>query len=182
MKGICVFCGSAPGNDPEFVAAASDLGQLLARRGIDVIYGGGRVGMMGALADSALVAGGRVHGVIPRAMVNLELAHDYLTELHVVETMHERKALMAEMADAFIAMPGGFGTLDELFEALTWSQLGIHDKPCGLLNTRGYFDSLLDFLDRAVNQGFIPAGHRNLLFDESTAAVLVDNIEAMTHW
>ncbi|HNZ04329.1 MAG TPA: TIGR00730 family Rossman fold protein [Myxococcota bacterium] len=182
MKRICVFCGSAPGNDPEFVAAASDLGQILAQRGIEVIYGGGRVGMMGALADSALAAGGRVHGVIPRAMVRLELAHDALTELHVVETMHERKALMAEMADAFVAMPGGFGTLDELFEALTWSQLGIHDKPCGLLNTRGYFDSLLDFLDRAVNQGFIPAGHRSLLFDDSTATVLVDNIEAMTHW
>jgi len=176
MKRICVFCGASEGTDPEFVAAAVRLGSLLAERGIGVVYGGGRVGIMGALATSTLAAGGEVIGVIPKAMVDLELANNDVTELHVVRSMHDRKAMMTRLSDAFIALPGGFGTLDELFEALTWSQLGIHTKPCGVLNVCGYFDGLLGFVDHAVKKGFIHPSHRDNLLSDATAGGLLDKI------
>lgn len=177
MKRVCVFCGSNAGTDPEFGNAARRLGELLAGRGTGVVYGGGKVGIMGALADATLQAGGQVFGIIPQKMVDLELEHTGVTELHVVRTMHERKALMSHMSDAFIALPGGFGTLDELFESLTWSQLGLHEKPCGLLNVNGYFDPLLDFLNRATDMEFIPPDHRRLLLDDVTPEGLLDKID-----
>ena len=147
MKNICVFCGSNRGNNPEYIKAAHLLGETIARKDLTLIYGGGNVGMMGALADSVLQSGGKVTGVITQKLVQLELAHLNLTELIVVETMHERKSIMSELAGAFIALPGGFGTLEEIFEVLTWGQLGIHRKPCGLLNINHYFDELIHFLD-----------------------------------
>lgn len=174
MNAVCVFCGSMSGTSPEFEKAADRLGKALATRNINVVYGGGRVGIMGRLADSTLAAGGRVTGVIPEAMVDLELANHDVTKLHVVGSMHERKALMHDLSDAFIALPGGFGTLDELFEALTWSQLGIHEKPCGLLNVHGYFDSLLEFLDQAESKGFIPPRHRAMLMHAASSDDLLD--------
>lgn len=177
MKRICVFCGSNAGTDPDFVAAARGLGEILAARGIGIVYGGGSVGMMGALADAAMAAGGHVTGIIPRAMVEAGLAHPGITELHVVHTMHERKAAMSRMSAAFLALPGGFGTMDELFESLTWSQLGLHEKPCGLLNVNRFFNPLLEFLDRATTQGFIPPEHRRLLLDETTPEGLLDRID-----
>jgi uncharacterized protein (TIGR00730 family) len=160
---VCVFCGSNTGADPRYRNAAERLGAFLAERGHGLVYGGGRVGLMGALADAALAAGGRVIGVIPEPLVAREIAHTGLTELHVTTGMHARKARMLELADAFVAMPGGFGTLDELFEVLTWAQLGIHAKPIGLLNLAGYFDPLVRFLDHAVDRGFVRAEHRDLL-------------------
>lgn len=163
MERLCVFCGSSPGRDPAHAASARALGELLARRGIALVYGGAGVGLMGALADAVLGAGGRVIGVIPRAMVEREVAHTGLTERHVVGSMHERKALMSELADGFAALPGGLGTLEELFEVLTWAQLGLHRKPCGLLDAGGYFDHLVRFLDRAVAEGFLRPEHRRLL-------------------
>jgi uncharacterized protein (TIGR00730 family) len=155
MKRVCVFAGSSAGVRPEYMAAATDLGRVLAARGIGLVYGGARVGLMGAVADAVLTGGGAVTGVIPRALVEKEVAHSGLTELRVVTTMHERKALMADLSDAFIALPGGWGTLDEFFEILTWAQLGLHRKPCGVLNVQGYFDRLLSFLDHSVEQGFV---------------------------
>lgn len=160
---VCVFCGSSDGLRPAYRSAAAILGRLLGDAGLGVVYGGAHVGLMGALADAALEAGGEVLGVIPRALEDRELAHPGLTQLYVVETMHERKAKMAEEADAFLALPGGFGTLDEFFEILTWAQLGIHNKPCLLLNTCGYFDPLLAFLDQAVEQGFLKRENRGLI-------------------
>ena len=176
MKTVCVFCGSMPGNDPAYMESARELGRILATDGITVVYGGGRTGIMGALADSALQTGGSVTGVIPRAMVELELAHKNVTELHVVKSMHERKAMMYRMSDAFIALPGGFGTLDELFESLTWSQLGIHEKPCGLLNVKGYFDPLLIFLDKATGNEFIHTRDRSRLVDDVDSGSLINKI------
>ena len=161
-KRICVFCGSSPGRRPSFAAAAAELGSRLARDGIGLVYGGGSVGLMGTVADAALAGGGEVRGVIPEALSAKEIAHPGLTELHVVKSMHERKALMAEMSDAFIALPGGFGTLDELFEAITWGQLGIHRKPIGLLDVEGYFTCLVSFVDRAVEEGFVRPAYRAL--------------------
>jgi uncharacterized protein (TIGR00730 family) len=155
MNRICVFCGSAQGTLPLYRETANRVGRRLAERGIGVVYGGGRVGLMGVLADAALAAGGEVIGVIPQRLAKAEVAHAGLTRLHVVQTMHERKALMADYADAFLALPGGFGTLDELFEAITWRQLGFHDKPCGLLDVNGYFSDLRAFIERAVSDGFI---------------------------
>jgi uncharacterized protein (TIGR00730 family) len=152
MKRICVFAGSSAGVRPEYLRAAADLGTVLAARGIELVYGGARVGMMGAVAGAVLAGGGRVTGVIPQALVEKEVAHDGLTELRVVTSMHQRKALMADLSDAFIALPGGWGTLDEMFEILTWAQLGLHRKPCGLLNVSGYFDRLLAFLDALQSQ------------------------------
>lgn len=163
MKRLCVFCGSSPGNSPAYSAASAELGRQLAQRKIGLVYGGSNVGLMGTLADAALNGGGQVIGVIPRSLVDREVAHRGLTELHVVETMHERKALMADLSDGFIAMPGGYGTLDELCEILTWAQLGIHLKPVALLNTLGYWDPFLQFLDHAVAAGFLRSGHRLLL-------------------
>jgi uncharacterized protein (TIGR00730 family) len=163
MKSICLFCGANSGSRLEYAAAAADMGRLLAQRGIRLVYGAGNVGLMGIAADAALAAGGQVIGVIPQLLVDRELAHQGLTELRIVSTMHERKALMAELADGFIALPGGLGTLEELCEALTWSQLGIHLKPCGALNVRGYFDHLSALLDHATREGFVRPEHRALL-------------------
>ena len=163
MRRICIFCGSSPGKDPIHADAARRLGDLLARRGIGIVTGGGHIGLMGVLADAALAGGGEVIGVIPRSLEAKELAHTGLTQLQVVGSMHERKARMADLADAFAAMPGGYGTADEFFEILTWAQLGLHAKPVGLLNTAGYFDPLLAWIDRTVEEGFLRASHRDLL-------------------
>ena len=160
---VCVFCGSSDGSRAEYRQAAVALGRLLAEARLGLVYGGAHVGLMGALADSALASGGEVIGVIPRALAVRELAHRHLTKLYVVQTMHQRKAKMAQKSDAFVALPGGFGTLDEFFEVLTWFQLGIHSKPCMLVNTCGYFDGLLQFLDIAVEQGFLKPENRALV-------------------
>jgi uncharacterized protein (TIGR00730 family) len=152
---LCVFCGSSPGLRPAYLESARTVGRLLAERRIGLVFGGGRVGLMGALADAALEAGGEAIGVIPRILEVREVAHSGLTKLHVVETMHERKALMTEYADAFLALPGGYGTLDELFEAITWRQLGYHDKPSGLLDVDGYYEGLVEFLKRAGGDAFV---------------------------
>jgi uncharacterized protein (TIGR00730 family) len=175
---VCVFCGSSSGGRPEYAAAARALGSLLAQRGVTLVYGAGHVGLMGVLADAALAAGGRVVGVIPQGLVDRELAHSGLSELHIVRTMHERKALMADRSGAFLALPGGYGTADELFEILTWAQLGIHDKPIGLLNVAGYFDPLLAWLDRAVQDRFVRAEHRLLLQVGEQPETLVDSLIA----
>ena len=173
MTSICVFCGSSPGALPDYVAAAEALGKVLARRGIRLVYGGASVGVMGALADATLAAGGEAVGVIPRPLWEREVGHTGLTELHVVETMHHRKALMAELADGFIALPGGIGTLEELFEVWTWGQLGIHHKPCGLLDVAGYYQPLVTFLDHMVRQQFVRAEHRSfVLVDEDPEALV----------
>jgi len=161
-KRICVFCGSSPGRRPAFAAAAAELGTRLARDGVGLVYGGGSVGLMGTVADAALAAGGEVLGVIPDMLAGKEVAHPGLTRLYLVKSMHERKALMAEMSDAFVALPGGFGTLDELFEAITWGQLGLHRKPIGLLDVEGYFAPLVSFVDRAVEDGFVRPPYRGL--------------------
>lgn len=179
LRAVCVYCGSNFGVRDAYRQAAEGLGRLLAQRGIELIYGGGRVGLMGAIADATLAAGGRVMGVIPSALARLEVEHPGITELREVETMHERKALMAERADAFIALPGGLGTLDELFEIVTWAQLGVHDKPCGLLEVGGYYQPLLTFLDRQVEEGFVRAEHRNLLLVDESPARLLDRLAAV---
>jgi len=160
---VCVFCGASTGSRPEYADAAARFGAALAARRLELVYGAGNVGLMGVLADAALRAGGRVVGVIPRALVERELAHQGLSELHVVETMHQRKAMMADLSDAFAALPGGYGTLDELFEILTWAQLGIHGKPIGLLDVGGYFDPLLEWVGRAAAEGFVHQRHAALL-------------------
>jgi uncharacterized protein (TIGR00730 family) len=157
---VCVFCGSSAGNDPRFALAASEFGALLAREGVTLVYGGGHVGLMGILADAVLANGGKVVGVIPRALWDREVGHRNLTELHVVDTMHDRKAMMASLADSFVALPGGLGTLEEIFEVWTWAQLGIHDKPVGFLDVDGFYAPLLAFLDHGVDAGFVRAPHR----------------------
>jgi len=167
MRSLCVFCGSSPGVRPEYAAAARQLGASLAHRGVRLVYGGARVGLMGELANAALQAGGAVTGVIPEALLGREVAHTDLRDLRIVPSMHERKALMTDLADGFLAIPGGAGTLEEFFEVWTWAQLGIHRKPCGLLNVHGYFDGLLTFLDHAVAERFLRVEHRVM--------VLVDN-------
>lgn len=163
MKRICVFCGSSPGARPEYARAARQVGALLARSDIGLVFGGGKVGMMGQLAQAALENKGEVIGVIPRGLHERNVAFSGLDDLRVVDTMHERKALMAELADGFMALPGGFGTLEELFEIVTWAQLGMHHKPCGLLNIAGYFTPLLGFLDQVVAQGFVDDAHRSMI-------------------
>ncbi|HEX2188631.1 MAG TPA: TIGR00730 family Rossman fold protein [Longimicrobiaceae bacterium] len=163
LKRVCVFCGSSAGVRPAYGALARRTGRLLAGRGIGLVYGGGRVGLMGALADAALEAGGEVIGVIPDALLAREVGHGGLTELRVVRSMHERKALMADLADAFVALPGGFGTWEEFFEVLTWSQLGIHPKPCGLLDVDGFYRPFLEMMDHAVAEGFVRPQHRALV-------------------
>lgn len=178
IRRLCVFCGASPGRDPRHAALARAFGADLARRGIGIVYGGGRVGLMGALADGALAAGGEVIGVIPAALVDRELAHPGLTELRVVDTLHQRKQVMAELADAFVALPGGLGTLEELAEVLSWAQLGLHAKPCGLLDPEGYFEPLLGFLDRAVAEGFLAPAHRGLLLQASDVDRLLDALAA----
>jgi hypothetical protein len=179
IKSICVFCGAASGARPEYAAAASVVGAGIARRGLTLIYGGGNVGLMGTVADATLNAGGRAVGVIPRALVEKEVAHRSLTEMHVVGTMHERKALMAEMADAFLVLPGGFGTLDELCEIVTWAQLGFHRKAVAFLNVAGYYDPFLAFIDHSVQEGFVSSSSRDvLLVDDAPDALL----EKLVHY
>lgn len=174
MRRICVFCGSSDGADSAYRAVARDMGQALADRGIELVYGGGNVGLMGAVADAALEAGGRVTGVIPDGLLAKERGHQGITELEIVGSMHERKARMAALADGFVALPGGMGTLEELAEALTWSQLGIHAKPCGLVNVAGYFDPLVGFLDHAVDQGFVRPENRSMLVVAESPGELLD--------
>jgi uncharacterized protein (TIGR00730 family) len=170
---LCVYCGSRFGDDPAFERAARELGTAIGRRGGRLVYGGGRVGLMGAVADAALAAGAGVVGVIPRALMDREVGHRGLSELHVVQTMHERKQLMAERADAFVALPGGIGTLEELYEVWSWQQLGYHDKPVALLNVDGYYDALLAFMDGAHRRGFVSdAQHAALIVDVEPARLL----------
>lgn len=176
MGSICVFCGASAGLDPVHAETAAALGRELAIRSLDLVTGGGKVGLMGVVADAALAAGGRVTGVIPRSLEEREAAHRGLTTLHVVETLHERKALMHELSDAFVALPGGFGTLDELFETVTWAQLGLHTKPIGLVNVNGYFDDLLAFVDAATAQGFVSEVNRKLVTVRTDAPSLLDQL------
>ena len=171
---LCVFCGSNGGGRPDYLESARKLGRVLAERGIGLVYGGARVGLMGALADAALAEGGHLLGVMPESLVAKEVAHTGLTELRVVKSMHERKAMMAELSDGFVALPGGWGTLEELFEVLTWAQLGLHRKPCGLLNVAGYFDPLLAFLDHTIDEGFVRREQRAMVTVATTPAQLLD--------
>jgi uncharacterized protein (TIGR00730 family) len=187
MRRICVFLGSNSGRRPEYKEAAVALGTALAQRGLGLVYGGSSVGLMGVLADAALAAGGEVIGVIPQRLVDKEVAHRGLADLRVVDSMHQRKALMAELADGFVALPGGIGTLEELFEVWTWAQLGGHDKPCALMNVAGYYDRLLGFLDHAVEEGFLRPVHRNMVVvaDEAHRLLaLLDDYRApeVTKW
>jgi uncharacterized protein (TIGR00730 family) len=175
LRRVCVFCGSAAGTRPEYAAVARELGTTLAERGIGVVYGGASIGLMGVVAEAALAAGGEAIGVIPQALVDREVAHTGLSALHVVGSMHERKALMADLADAFVALPGGIGTLEELFEVYTWRQLGLHDKPIALLDVAGYWAGLAAFLDHAEGEGFLRAGHREAL-------VHAAGVEALLTW
>jgi uncharacterized protein (TIGR00730 family) len=175
---ICVFTGSNPGARPEYAAAARRLGEQLAARGQTLVYGGAGIGLMGVVADAVLAAGGQAIGVIPQALVAKEVAHRGLSDLRVVASMHDRKALMAELADAFIALPGGIGTLEEYFEITTWAQLGLHDKPCGLLNAAGYYDGLIRFLDHAVDQQFVRPAHRAMMIVDDDPASMLDRFEA----
>ncbi len=178
LGNICVYCGSSPGRGPGYSAVAQRFGRALVARGFGLIYGGGRVGLMGVIADAVLEAGGTVVGVIPQALAALEVAHRGLTELIVTESMHARKMAMAERADAFVALPGGIGTLEELFEVWTWTQLGFHDKPCGLLNVDGYFDHLVQFLDHAVREQYLKREHRGILVVENEPEALLDALAA----
>jgi len=174
IKKVCVYCGSSRGKNPAFAQAAVSLAQEMHARNIGLVYGGAAVGVMGVIADAVLEAGGEAIGVIPKSLAVKEIAHENLAELHVVASMHERKAMMAELADGFIAMPGGWGTLEEIFEMLTWAQLGFHDKPCGLLNTEGYYDSLIEFLENSFTQQFVNELYRPMLVTSAEPATLLD--------
>ena len=178
MKRVCVFCGSSPGARPAYTELASRLGSILAGRGMTLVYGGGNVGLMGVLANAVLAGGGNVIGVIPQAMVDLEVAHTGFPDLRIVGSMHERKALMADLADAFIALPGGLGTVEEFCEILTWAQLGMHQKPCGLINVENYFDQLIAFLDDAVRERFVRPEHRAMVLVDSDAERMIDRLQA----
>jgi uncharacterized protein (TIGR00730 family) len=178
LKSVCVFCGSRPGDDPVYGAAARDLGRAIATRGITLVYGGAKVGLMGDLADAALAAGGRVVGVIPKGLVSKEIAHEGLTELFLTESMHDRKNRMLGISDAFVSMAGGFGTYDELFEVLTLAQIGFHDKPQGLFDVKGFFRPLLALVDETIARGFAAPQHRDLLVVESDATALLDRLAA----
>lgn len=178
MKRLAIYCGSATPADPLYLKAARDVGRTLAERGIGVVYGGGRLGLMGAVADAALAAGGEVIGIIPQALVDAEVAHRDLTELHVVPGMHERKKAFTDLADGFVTIPGGTGTMDELWEALSWAQLGYHADPVGLLNTAGYYDPLIQFWDRMGEVGFLRPQHRDLLIVADTLDVLLERMAA----
>jgi uncharacterized protein (TIGR00730 family) len=173
---VCVFCGSNAGARPAYRQAAQTVGRLFGRRGIELVYGGGHIGLMGIVADSCLSEGGRVIGVIPQALVDKEVAHAGLTELRIVRSMHERKSVMAELSDAFLALPGGYGTWEELFEVLTWSQLGIQRKACAILNVEGYYDPLLEMADKALSDGFLRGAHRDLLLADVDAERLLDRL------
>jgi uncharacterized protein (TIGR00730 family) len=176
MERVCVFCGSSAGARPAYADAAAEVGRLLADEGLGLVYGGARAGLMGVLADSAMAAGGEVIGVMPQALVDREIAHTGIADLRVVGSMHERKALMAELADAFVALPGGAGTLDELFEIYTWAQLGLHSKPCGLLDVEDYWAGLVAFLDHAVRERFLREDHRASLIVEREPARLLQRL------
>lgn len=180
LNNVCVFCGSQAGKRPEYLGAARDLGRALAQHGVGVVYGGGHIGMMGALADAALTAGGQVIGVIPEHLMRPEVAHQGLTELQVVDTMHTRKRMMAERADAFVVLPGGYGTFEEMFEMVTWLQLRLHAKPVGVVNVEGYFDHLLKFLRHAADEGFIRPAHWDLLIVESNPMLLLERLRRHT--
>ena len=178
MTRVCVFCGSSPGKRPIYAEAALEMGTLLGRRGIGLVYGGGRNGLMGIVADAALAAGAEVTGVITDQLHELERGHSELTAMHIVQSMHERKAMMAQLADGFIALPGGYGTLEELCEMITWTQLSIHDKPCVAVNVDGYFDPLILQFDRAVADGFVRVAHRRVVREVDSPAAALDAIEA----
>jgi len=178
MKRICVFCGSSPGSGPEYAKAAKQLGYTLASRDIGLVYGGAKVGIMGHIAKSVLEKGGEVIGVIPKELVEKEVAFTDLADLRVVNSMHERKALMADLSDGFIALPGGLGTIEEFFEVVTWAQLGIHPKPCGLLNVKQYYNRLLDFLDHTVNENFVELEHRSMILVDENPEKLLQKFES----
>ncbi len=178
MNRVCVFCGSSPGRGEGYLAVARQLGQTLAERGIELVYGGAAVGLMGATADACLAAGGRVTGVIPTHLADKEIAHPSLTQLEVVGSMHERKARMADLSDAFVALPGGVGTLEELFEIWTWTQLGLHRKPLGVLNVDGFYQGLIDFIGHVSDQGFVKPAHRDLLLSNERPGALLDALAA----
>jgi uncharacterized protein (TIGR00730 family) len=180
MKRICIYCGSSPGNQPVYREMAEAMGGLLARRGIGLVYGGGNVGLMGIVADAALAGGGEVIGVIPQSLADREVAHGGVTDLRIVDSMHTRKALMAELSDAFIAMPGGVGTFEEFFEAVTWTQLGVHRKPCGLLNVAAFYSPLAAFIDQAVTEGFIKPIHRAMIVVDDNPERLLDSLSTIT--
>ena len=180
MRRICVYCGSNTGSDPVYAEAARNLGTVLVRHELELVYGGASRGLMGIIADTVLRLGGRVHGVIPKMLEEKEIAHSALSELHVVSSMHERKTMMAALSDGFIAMPGGFGTVEELIEIVTWAQLGFHDKPCGILNVAGYFDRLLEYLDHAVAEGFLKPENRRILLADGSATGLLRQFERDT--
>lgn len=180
IKSICVYCGSSPGRLDAYSSAARSLGAALVDRNIRLVYGGAKVGIMGAVADAVLQLGGEAVGVIPEALMTKEVAHADLTELHVTRSMHERKTLMAELSDGFIALPGGIGTLEELFEIWTWAQLGFHDKPCGLLNVEGYYDHLVTFLDHTVAEGYVGESHRGILVVETVPEMLLERLSSYT--
>lgn len=177
MKKICVYCGSSPGRRPEYLAATQALAAELVRRDIGLVYGGAGIGIMGAMADAVVALGGHVTGIIPEALANREVVHSGLSELRVVNSMHERKALMEDVSDGFIALPGGLGTLEELFEILTWSQLGFHRKPCGLLNVAGYYDRLIEFLDHTVEEELVAVQYRKMLLQAEEPAALLALME-----
>jgi uncharacterized protein (TIGR00730 family) len=177
VKSVCVFCGSHPGFDPAYARAARALGKTLAGAGIELVYGGGHVGLMGAVADAALAAGGEVTGIMPKTLVDREIAHTGLTRLHVVGSMHQRKAMMSELSEGFVALPGGSGTLEEFFEVLTWAQLGEHGKPCGLLNVAGYYDPLLAVFDHMVDRGFLNEKHRAMVLVETEPTAMLAKFE-----
>ncbi|MEI2415297.1 TIGR00730 family Rossman fold protein [Orrella sp. JC864] len=177
-KSLCIYCGSNPGRQPVYEQAARELGTHMARRGIELVYGGASVGIMGVIADAVLQAGGRVTGVIPESLVRKELAHQGLTALHVTGSMHERKRMMADLSDGFVALPGGAGTLEELFEIWTWAQLGHHDKPCAVYNVAGYYDLLARFLDHTVAEQFVKPEHRQMLVVEHEPQALLERLEA----
>lgn len=176
MRRLCVFCGSSVGNQPAYAEAAQAMGALLAARGIGLVYGGGHVGLMGVIADAVMASGGEVIGVIPQTLADREIAHTGITELHVVDSMHTRKALMAELSDGFVAMPGGVGTFEEFFEVVTWTQLGLHRKPCGLLNVNAFYTPLAAFIDQAVSEGFIKPVHRAGIVVDSDPERLLDTL------
>ncbi|GAB4373269.1 MAG: TIGR00730 family Rossman fold protein [Elainellaceae cyanobacterium] len=178
MKRICVFCGSNLGAKPIYQQAAQQLGQTLAKQAIELVYGGGNIGLMGVVADAVLAAGGKVTGVMPAALAEKELAHSELTELHIVNSMHERKALMADLSDGFIALPGGFGTFEEFCEVLTWTQLGFHQKPCGLLNIAGFYNPLITMFDHATAEKFVRPIHRSIVLVDEDPAILLEKLTA----
>lgn len=177
MKRICVFCGSNGGNDPVYLNTAAEVGEFLAANSIELVFGGGRVGLMGRIADAVMANGGTAIGVIPESLAIKEVAHEGLTDLHLVDSMHERKAMMAELSDGFIAMPGGFGTFEEFCEIVTWAQLGIHQKPCALLNVNGFYDHLIALFDHSARQSFIRDEHRDLVLVETEIGRLFESMK-----